>query len=900
MKQTLNRIPISAFVGVLLASLALMSYSFACDPKPKCGDGVVNQSWEECDGEPGCTAQCVYEMKKVPVTTCTGEGELFVYQYDQTQPVDTEFTVNGDQVLVFARTNADVTARVNGASRSMSTVATQSFAKVLSLSTSPGDTVSFESPGNQEARRVQAYLAQNSADPVYDLSTLEVVIDAARDNDMFLPIGTYDYVFFDKYSFHNNGSDDSRRHSVEISSSSTTVVDESYTKPFPSPVEGVVVDSYDISTPDTYTLSVDTDDSVYWMYATCPVICGDGIVNQPHEECDGTDGVGPNQTCTDDCTLEELPYCGDGIVNQPHEECDGDDGVGPNEECNDDCTLEELPYCGDGNKDPGEECDDGNSDDDDACSNDCKKNECEMELIKTDSVDPVAPGDPLKYTITLTNTGTRRCTGTGVKLKEEYDPLTDFISAIPSPITGNNLWNFGVLEPGETEVVYIDTLVSEEAECESTLLNKVCVWAKEIVDWQCTTETTKVECPPICGDGIVNQPHEECDGTDGVGPNQVCEDDCTLTDLPFCGDGIVNQPHEECDGTDGVGPNEICEDDCTITELPYCGNGILDPGEQCDGTAGVGPNQVCEDDCTLTDLPFCGDGIVNQPHEECDGDDGVGPNQVCTDDCTLEDLPFCGNNILDPGEECDGDKGVGPNQVCEDDCTLTDLPFCGDGKLDPGEECDDGNNVDGDGCSATCETETPEPFCGDGKLDPGEECDDGNNVSGDGCSSVCKKEEDDDDCDGSIGNTVWHDSNANGIQDPDEKGLEDVRVKLTWFGPDDKSGTSDDEVEREETNSKGRYEFDDLCEGKYRVRVKDEDVDKYVQVYDPDDKEDNKTNVRLKGDNDHHTKADFGYRGKKVTPATGTSSLGILAALVTTIFTTGAIRKARRKRAEIA
>ncbi len=38
-------------------------------------------------------------------------------------------------------------------------------------------------------------------------------------------------------------------------------------------------------------------------------------------------------------------------------------------------------------------------------------------------------------------------------------------------------------------------------------------------------------------------------------------------------------------------------------------------------------------------------------------------------------------------------------------------PVCGNGVLEQGEQCDDGNNVSGDGCSATCQIETPPPVC---------------------------------------------------------------------------------------------------------------------------------------------------------------------------------------------
>jgi hypothetical protein len=54
---------------------------------------------------------------------------------------------------------------------------------------------------------------------------------------------------------------------------------------------------------------------------------------------------------------------------------------------------------------------------------------------------------------------------------------------------------------------------------------------------------------PMCGDEILNQETEQCDGDDGVGANQECSDSCMLIDLPFCGDNVVNQNTEECDGS---------------------------------------------------------------------------------------------------------------------------------------------------------------------------------------------------------------------------------------------------------------------------------------------------------------------------------------------------------------
>lgn len=110
----------------------------------------------------------------------------------------------------------------------------------------------------------------------------------------------------------------------------------------------------------------------------------------------------------------------------------------------------------------------------------------------------------------------------------------------------------------------------------------------------------------------------------------------------------------------------------------------------------------------------------------------------------------------------------------------------------------------------------------------------------------------------SIGNYIWHDKDGDGTQDDDEKGLENIRVKLTWAGLDGKFGTNDDQVWRTDTNHNGHYLFENLPAGKYKVKVKDDDVRGWIQTYDPGSTMNGKSIVTL-GVNDHHTKADFGY-----------------------------------------
>ncbi len=70
---------------------------------------------------------------------------------------------------------------------------------------------------------------------------------------------------------------------------------------------------------------------------------------------------------------------------------------------------------------------------------------------------------------------------------------------------------------------------------------------------------------------------------------KYCTSSCTLagsaTVAAVCGDGVVQQTYEECDGGDG------CTAECLHagTKAPVCGNGKIDEGEDCDdGNAASG------------------------------------------------------------------------------------------------------------------------------------------------------------------------------------------------------------------------------------------------------------------------------------------------------------------------
>ncbi|MBU1536626.1 hypothetical protein KKF84_14970 [Myxococcota bacterium] len=128
------------------------------------------------------------------------------------------------------------------------------------------------------------------------------------------------------------------------------------------------------------------------------------------------------------------------------------------------------------------------------------------------------------------------------------------------------------------------------------------------VDWQdCTTYG-------YCGDGSKQSVFEECDGDDFITTTcedfgyyegaLVCNEDCTAdwsdcVASGYCGDTIVQDGFETCDGTNLNGF------DCV--SLGYVDGGTLG----------------CRNDCRFDQsgcAGSCGDGILQYPGEECEGD----------------------------------------------------------------------------------------------------------------------------------------------------------------------------------------------------------------------------------------------------------------------------------------
>lgn len=245
--------------------------------------------------------------------------------------------------------------------------------------------------------------------------------------------------------------------------------------------------------------------------------CGDGVLD-PGEQCDDgnkEDGDG----CSSACRWEY--DCGDGFCDTEHGEtcllcpqdcCPCGDGICESQKgetcrlCKDDC----CPTCGDMWLDPTEQCDDGNNEDGDGCSADCKIE------------------------------GEGAICGNGIwEAGEQCDD-------------GNNVDGDGC--SGTCEIEF----VCGNGVCEASQ-GETCFWCP-------------ADCCPTCGDGVLD-PGEECDGTNfgGVtceglcypGGTLTCTPQCTIDvstctgSLPVCGDGVADCG-EECDGEDLAGLT--CED----------------------------------------------------------------------------------------------------------------------------------------------------------------------------------------------------------------------------------------------------------------------------------------------------------------------------------------------------
>ncbi len=242
----------------------------------------------------------------------------------------------------------------------------------------------------------------------------------------------------------------------------------------------------------------------------------------------------------------DAPVCGNGIVEFP-EECD-DGNTNNNDGCTNECREN---VCGDGNKWEGvEECDDGDGDTADDCPDapgGCEPAYCGDGFVR-DGVEECDDGN------IYDNDGCSGCIM--VEDPNNPDPNSCYNSGCQKPNTCNDKCVLDIGCNGGLDCTEVGT----ELKCR----NPSCDASPDCV------------CP-VCGNGVVDQ-GESCD--DG---NQIscdgCSPDCSRSD-DVCGDGIV-ECGEECDGTNlngetcssqGFGEgNLVCTPSCNF-DLTGCYN----------------------------------------------------------------------------------------------------------------------------------------------------------------------------------------------------------------------------------------------------------------------------------------------------------------------------------------
>ncbi|MBN2722433.1 MAG: thrombospondin type 3 repeat-containing protein [Deltaproteobacteria bacterium] len=468
--------------------------------------------------------------------------------------------------------------------------------------------------------------------------------------------------------------------------------------------------------------------------SACPV-CGDGTVNGDMEECDGNDFggksctdyiyrssngvsvnyIGGNLSCNSGCeavTNQCIPpqTCGNGII-EPWEECDGtsfppdvtscaewggDSSRMP--ECTSDCLLNVdacWVYCGNNMAEDynGEWCD----------GTDLGRYNWEYGIYSCADIPGYSSGN-LSCTADCRSLDFSHCgiCGDGVLTPGEECDGTEFDSGATPVCTDYGFYT----DEGS---------ITCGSNCQVDISG-------------CTSG--------FCGDGQVQTVHgedcddwnlngESCESLGFPGGGSLSCNECgfdtssCLADLPVCGDGIINSPEEQCDGNDFNGKTTCgewgyhlnhsdisCNSDCTVNldicEGPRCGDGNWEDrfGEQCDS---YDLGYYGGWDCNM----FGFDGGTLKCDSEC--------NDIDFSECTV-----CGDGTLDPGEECDGSEFIDGKDTCADwgfyedsspvncefcnaDYTMCSGPSCGDGVIDStyGETCD-GANLGGS--TDTCES----------------------------------------------------------------------------------------------------------------------------------------------------------------------------------------------------
>ncbi|MCK5020580.1 MAG: DUF4215 domain-containing protein, partial [Candidatus Peribacteraceae bacterium] len=420
----------------------------------------------------------------------------------------------------------------------------------------------------------------------------------------------------------------------------------------------------------------------YYCNSYCHAWCGNGFVDVG-EECD--DGNWDDwDTCSSSCELSVYccdEYMGGGCWGPVSPDYCSSSYV-DEATCNANCSV-----CGNGVPETGEECDDGNTDNSDSCTNLCKKSKCGDGYIQ-DGEECELPG-------------TDTCSANCISLVAEESLSSSSEEIVIPPNCGNR-----IIEEDEGE------------ECDDGALNGT---------GECSEYCTNL----FCGDGILSSEiFEECEPVpfevvNGVPyyNEPICGESCSIPDVDSK-TGVITGGCKRlfltpCDVSSSSSGFSDSFSDSSQSEImhsaaneqpieEFCGNTITEDTEECDN-GGIcdggdldGQNllnttnvldcingggevfTISDDGCTsLCKLEICGDGII-----QANGQDGIvntSDDEICDNgsicsnntevscasdlDCTFETL--C-EDVGDGTRSCGGGTG---STLCrsDDDCELSGL-----------------------------------------------------------------------------------------------------------------------------------------------------------------------------------------------------------------------------------
>jgi cysteine-rich repeat protein len=450
-----------------------------------------------------------------------------------------------------------------------------------------------------------------------------------------------------------------------------------------------------------------TDDSLGRAYVellgTIPKACAITNINDLDYQSKCPDATGGNfnifdlKNCLFDAdrvaALEALGtvfptegICGDGNV-QGEEECD--DGVAGNSDtipnaCRTDCKN---PVCGDSVRDDqfAETCDDGNSVDTDCCRDSCVVSSCGDGVPATGCGEQCDLGSGNMNAPNICRaTGPNACKnprcGDGIQdSAEQCDDGNTVSEDLCSGLCFVESCGDEIIQPGLGE------------QCDNGTDNGT------LAD-QCRPMGHPFACKnPSCGDGTTDT-GEACD--DG---NTIPEDGCTGCIIDgVCGDGIVQSPREECDGSDAPCPGGTCTgaEPCTCeTVCPTEGELVL--------YAGYGQPCSVNTDCDV--------GVCDQVSGNCrtvtrldSGWIGLAHNADINDEVVTRGFLDCGDSHGPTCGVCEVD-GIDPTKTDTCRCSNNSRTICDDKFSATSPDCKAcANNVN---ISCSTNTDCPGSTC---------------------------------------------------------------------------------------------------------------------------------------------------------------------------------------------